>query len=304
MNDQLKGYLLAFTSVIAVSNVYIFSKAALNEVSLAQFGTYWFGFGLIWLILFGLKNKSFGLIKIFKRKQFLLLLVLGSIELIATTFFFKAIHTIPNPAITSFLGNISPVFVLTLSFIFLKERLNKLEIIGVVIALTGAFIIGYKGGTNLKDMFIDGSQYIVYSTFLFSTVSVLSKKFITELSPALIAINRTVFLLTFSLIMMNLQHQSFNIPLSALRNLFIGSILGPFLTVVTGLLALQYIDLSKKSIISSTKSLFVLFGAYLYFGQFPKTYEIFGGILSITGVLLIIFGRIQSKKERKLKSTI
>ena len=171
MNNQLKGYLLAFLSVIAVSNVYIFSKAALNEVSLAQFGTYWFGFGLIWLIMFGLKNKSFAIIKLFKRKQFLLLFTLGSIELIATTFFFKSIQTISNPAITSFLGNISPVFVLTLSFVFLKERLNNLEILGVIIALSGAFIIGYKGGTNLTDMFIDGSQYIVYSTFLFSTVS-------------------------------------------------------------------------------------------------------------------------------------
>ncbi len=298
MNNQLKGYLLAFLSVIAVSNVYIFSKAALNEVSLAQFGTYWFGFGLIWLILFGLKNKSFALIKLFKRKQFLLLLLLGSIELVATTFFFKAIHTIPNPAITSFLGNISPVFVLTLSFVFLKERLNKLEIIGVVIALLGAFIIGYKGGTNIKNMFIDGSQYIIYSSFLFSTVSVVSKKFITELSPLLIALNRTIFLFIFSMIIMYYEHQSFSIPSSAFKNLFIGSILGPFLTAVTGLLALQYIDLSKKSIISSTKSLFVLFGAYLYFGQFPKTYEIFGGILSITGVLLIIIGRIQLKKKK------
>ena len=301
MNNTSKGYLLAFLSVIAVSNVYIFSKAALNEVTLAQFGTYWFGFGLIWLISFALKNKSFALIKLFKRKQFLLLLVLGSIELVATTFFFKAIHTIPNPAITSFLGNISPVFVLSLSFVFLKERLNKLEIIGVLIALSGAFIIGYKGGTNIKNMFIDGSQYIIYSSFLFSTVSVLSKKFITELSPVLIALNRTIFLFIFSLIIMYYEQQSFNIPSSAFRNLFIGSILGPFLTAVTGLLALQYIDLSKKSIISSTKSLFVLFGAYLFFGQFPKTYEIFGGILSITGVLLIIFGKIQLKKKRNYK---
>ena len=77
MNNQLKGYLLAFLSVVAVSNVYIFSKAALNEVTLAQFGFYWFGFGLIWLILFGIKNKSFALVKLFKRKQFLLLLLLG-----------------------------------------------------------------------------------------------------------------------------------------------------------------------------------------------------------------------------------
>ncbi len=297
MTNQVKGYLLAFISVLSVSNVYIFSKAALNEVTLAQFGVFWFGFGLIWLLIFGLKRNSFALIKLFKRKQYVLLLVLGLIELVATTFFFKSIHTIPNPAITSFLGNISPVFVLTLSFIFLKERLNLLEIIGVLIALSGAFIIGYKGGTDIKNMFIDGTQYIVYSTFLFATVSVISKKYITELSPVLIALNRTLFLFIFSLNIMFYEHQSFNIPSSALKSIFIGSILGPFLTAVTGLLALQYIDLSKKSIISSTKSLFILIGAYLYFGQFPKTYEIFGGILSITGVLLIIFGKIQLKKK-------
>ncbi len=301
MTNQVKGYLLAFISVLSVSNVYIFSKAALNEVTLAQFGVFWFGFGLIWLSIFGFKKKSFALIKLFKRKQYVLLIVLGSIELVATTFFFKSIHTIPNPAITSFLGNISPVFVLTLSFIFLKERLNLLEIIGVIIALSGAFVIGYKGGTDIRNMFIDGTQYIVYSTFLFSTVSVISKKYITELSPVLIAFNRTLFLFIFSLIVMYYQHQSFNIPFNALKNLFIGSILGPFLTAVTGLLALQYIDLSKKSIISSTKSLFILVGAYLYFGQFPKTYEILGGILSIMGVLLIIFGKIQLKKKVNLQ---
>ena len=77
--------------------------------------------------------------------------------------------------------------------------------------------------------------------------------------------------------------------------------LGPFLTAVTGLLALKYIDLSKKSIISSTKPLFILFGAYLYFDIFPKNYELFGGLLSIIGVLIIVFGKIHLKKIVTLK---
>ena len=47
ISDSVKGLLLAFVSVIAVSNVYIFSKVALNEVSLPQFGVYWFDFGKI-----------------------------------------------------------------------------------------------------------------------------------------------------------------------------------------------------------------------------------------------------------------
>ena len=297
MKDQTKGYLLAFISVLSVSNVYIFSKAALNEVSLAQFGFYWFGFGIIWIGLYALKMRSFAIFKGFNRYTYMKFLTLGSIELAATTFFFKAIHTIPNPAITSFLGNISPVFVLTLSFFFLKERLNRIELIGVLLAITGAFIIGYKGGTDLKTMFIDGTQYIVYSALLSSTISVISKKYIHTLSPVLIALNRTFFLLTFSTVMMFVQHKSFIIPESALKNILFGSILGPFLTVILGLLALQYIDLSKKSMISSTKSLFILLGAYLYFGQFPKIYEIFGGILSISGVLLIITGRMKAKRK-------
>ena len=299
MSSQIRGYLLTFVSVISVSNVYIFSKAALNEVSLAQFGVYWFGLGLIWISIYAIKKKSFQKIKSFKPNTFVLFLILGSIELVATYFFFKSIRTIPNPAITSFLGNISPVFVLTLSFVFLKERLNRLEILGVILALSGAFIIGYKGGFDIKTMFINGTQYVVFSTFLFATISVISKKYIQTLSPVLIALNRTLFLFIFSVISIYSLNQEITIPISAFKNIFIGSILGPFLTAVTGLLALQYIDLSKKSMISSTKSLFIVLGAYLYFGQFPRIYEILGGVLSIFGVLLILFGK---RKQRRTPS--
>ncbi len=301
MSDQFKGYFLAFISVISVSNVYIFSKAALNEVSLAQFGVYWFGFGLIWIVFYGIYNKSFLLIKSLDKRKYKLFFLLGLIEIFATTFFFKSIYTIPNPTITSFLNNISPVFVLTLSFIFLKERLNKLEIIGVSIAIVGSFIIGYQGGFDIKSMFLDGTQYIVLASLLFATSSVISKRHITTLSPVLIAFNRTLFLFIFSLIILYAKNLVIQIPTGALINILIGSILGPFLTAVTGLLALKYIDLSKKSIISSTKSLFVLFGSFLYFDIFPKNYELFGGVISIIGVLLIIFGKTKIKKNNTLK---
>jgi len=298
LNKPIKGYILAFISVIAVSNVYLFSKAALNETSLAQFGTYWFGFGLIWIIFYGIKNKSFAILQAFNKQKYTLFFTLGIIEIIATTFFFKAIHTIPNPAITSFLSNISPVFVITLSFIVLSERLNKLEVFGVTLALFGAFIIGYKGGFDIKNMFIDGTQYVILASLMFAISSVISKKNIVSLSPVLIALNRTLFLFIFSLIALYFQKSSITIPYTALKNIFIGSILGPFLTAVTGLLALKYIDLSKKSIISSMKSLFVLVGAYLYFDIFPKTFELIGGILSIIGIILIIFGKKQLSRSR------
>tara|TARA_R110002050_G_scaffold99874_8_gene207078 strand:+ start:317 stop:568 length:252 start_codon:yes stop_codon:yes gene_type:complete len=41
-SDWFKGYLFAAIATIAFFNIYIFSKAALNEVHLAHFGVYWF----------------------------------------------------------------------------------------------------------------------------------------------------------------------------------------------------------------------------------------------------------------------
>jgi len=75
--NTTKGFLLAFISVIALSNVYIFSKAALTEVKIAQFGVYWFGFGLLWILIFAWYKKTFQIIKNLTLKNYLILGILG-----------------------------------------------------------------------------------------------------------------------------------------------------------------------------------------------------------------------------------
>lgn len=293
--------LFAFLSVIAVSNVYIFSKAALMEVSFQQFGVYWFSFGLLWVFLYGCTQRTFRSITNFAKKNLGILLVLGVFEVLGTYFFFKAIQTIYNPAITSFLGNISPVFIIIMSFIFLKERFNYREFLGMLLALLGAFVISYKGNTSFKDMFIDGTQYVVYSGIFAAISSVIIKKNIGNINPIILTTNRSFFLLLFSVVGLIGLKESLAIGAEPLLNIFIGSLLGPFLTVIAGYWALQYIPLSQRAIISSTKGLFVLLGAYLYFGDFPKTTALLGGLVTIIGLLLIAFGK--SKKQQKKINT-
>jgi drug/metabolite transporter (DMT)-like permease len=297
ITPSIKGYSLAILAVIAVSNVYIFSKAALSEVGFAEFGTYWFAFGLIWILLFAAYRKSFKVFKTLSIKNYLILGYLGVFDVLSTYFFFKAIHTIPNPSIVSFIGNISPAFVITLSFFFLKERFNKLEILGVLLAITGAFVISYKGNTNIKDMFIDGAQYILFGSIIGSVNMIIIKKNIKNIPPIILTISRTSFLFVFSVGFLIISNAPIIIPSTALKNIFIGSVLGPFLTVIAGYLALQYIPLSRKAIIGSTKGLFVLVGSFIYFGKFPKPIAIIGGIVTIIGVLLISFGKMQFQKK-------
>ena len=297
LSNNAKGFLLAFLSVLAISNVYLFSKAALIEVSIPQFGVYWFSFGLLWVLFYAGYQKSFSLFKALPRRCYAVLLFVGFLEVASTYFFFKAIDTITNPTIVSFIGNIAPAFIIALSFLFLKERFNKLEFWGILLALSGAFVISYKGNNNLNDMFIDGAQYILYSSIIGAVSSVIIKKKIKKIHPIILTVNRSFFLLLFSVMALYFFKENIEIPFSALKNIVIGSLLGPFLTVIAGYLALQYIPLSRKAVVASTRGLFVLVGSYFYFGEFPNTIALIGGMVTVLGVLLIAFGKTKIQKK-------
>jgi len=299
--DRTKGYIFAFIAVIAVSNVYIFSKAALNQVSLAQFGTYWFAFGILWNLIFAIQRKKLPKLLTFGKNQFLLLFVIGVLEIFATSFFFLAILTVPNPAVVSFIGNVNPVFVTILGFIFLRERFTILELLGMALALAGAFIISYKGSAVVDSLFIEGTEYMILSGFIYSISTIIAKKNVQKLGPSIMALSRTLHLFLFSFAALWYLGQSIHIPSKALFNIIIGSGLGPFLATLAGYQALKYIEAGRASILGSSKGLFVLIGAFIYFNSLPELHQIIGGLISISGVILISLGRIKFTRKSKEK---
>jgi len=247
------------------------------------------------LNVFALKFSTFKNLTI---RKFGILAIIGLLEIAATTSFFYSISIIENPSVTAFLGNMSPIFVTILGVSFLKERYNYIEIIGILLTLSGALIISYQGQSSLSGVFLKGTEYVVLSSLLFSISNVIIKKNIIKLPPAILGLNRTFFLLVFSFIMMLIFSKSFVIPQSAIINITIGSILGPFLTVIAGYIAYKYIEASRSSILGSTKSLFVLLGAYLYFNIFPQGFQIIGGLITIVGILLISFGKLMLGRKK------
>ena len=297
ISPATKGYFFAFVSVIATSNVYIFSKAALGHVDLAVFGFYWFAFGLLWNSIYSTKTGKLKHLSSFTKNNYLILGLIGLLEIVSTSFFFLAIRTVPNPAIVSFLGNINPLIVTVLGFFILKERYNKPEVFGMILIVLGAFIISFKGGTTLNSMFIEGAEYVLYAGVFSSISAIISKKNVQKLSPPIMALSRNLFLFVFSFSAVLLGGYNWSIGWYPLWNIFIGSILGPFLTVIVGYQAIKYIEVGRKSILGSTKGIFVLIGAYVYFGKFPEVYQIIGGVISILGVVLIAVGKLIMKKK-------
>jgi len=298
LEHQHQGYLYAVTATITGSLVYIFSKAALIEISLVQFGVYWFLFGFVWNSIFLLIKRR--AINHFEKNwhNIKTLIFLGLIEIVATSTLYAAIFTTTDASIPSFLRNLEYVFVALLGVLLLREKFLKIEILGVVLTVCGALIISYDKGTTLKSYMAGTSGFMLVSSVFYAVRTIIAKTHIHRLSPTLLALNRAVFILLFSFICLLITSQSIIIPAKPLICIIIGSFFGPFLTSTFQYSALKYIDASKGAIIQSTTPLFVLIAGYFYFSKLPFMYQIFGGMLTIGGTFIMIIGKEFFNKNR------
>jgi drug/metabolite transporter (DMT)-like permease len=198
------------------------------------------------------------------------------------------------------LGNINPIFITILGLLILKEKYTPKEVMGIFLIILGAFVISYKGENRLEGFFIRGTEYVLLSAVFFGISAIVTKINVKVIKPTILALNRTAFLFIFSFVMLWANSIGFEVSQKAFFNILIGSILGPFLTVIAGYNAYKYLEVSRVSILGSTKGIFVLIGAYIYLNQFPQIYQIVGGLVSIVGVVLIALGKSRIK-NRKLK---
>ena len=298
-SDTIKGYLFALLATLAFSNVYIFSKAALNEVHLAQFGVYWFFVSTILIMLYALGKKRLRQLKFITKRQVYILIILGFLEMLTTTTFFLSINIIPDPAVTSFLGNLFPVMLVFGGVIILHEKFGLVELAGAVIALAGAFVISYTGETSLKKLFIPGTGVIVLNAIFATSASLVVKVHVRKLSPELLSLNRSTILFLYSLVMVFVYDQSLVIPVTAVKNIVIGATMGPFLAILSVYYSFKYIDASRSSVVQSLKGIFVLIGAYFFLGTFPLPHQIAGGLITITGVLIMTLSQTNRDSKKR-----
>jgi len=285
-SNTFKGYFFALVATLAFSNVYIFSKAALNEIPLAQFGSLWYFVVSLSCFAFALFNRKLKQVAHLTRKQVIILLTLGLLEIATTTLFFLSIHIIPDPSVTSFLGNLYPVMVMLGGIFILNERFGPVEILGGFLALAGAFVISYSGGTSLETLFIKGTGVVFFNAIFATTATLVVKAHVQKLSPELLNLNRAVWLLTFSVIMFFVMGESAVLSPEAIKNTVIGAIL-EFTAILTVYYSFRYIEASRSSIVQSMKGIFVLLGAFLFFGTLPLRHQLIGGFLTVLGVLVM-----------------
>jgi len=285
-------------SALAMSNVYIFSKAALQEVTLPQFGFYWFGIAIVLLSIAIFIRKDYKVLVNLDAKSYKTLLIIGLVDIVSTSLFFLTIKTIDNPAIVSFLGNMKPIFVISLGFLILKESFKGIEILGLLVTLSGGIILGYRPNLSFQMLYDEGIIFILGSMIIGALSMIYIRKNPLKIPSIIYATSRSTLLFIASVIFLIISGDDINISQSALVNLSLGSMLGPFLAVLASYAAIKNLEVSRVSLVGTSKGVFVLVGTYFVFDKFPSTIQVVGGAITIFGVILITLG-----KKMKIKGS-
>ena len=181
----------------------------------------------------------------------------------------------------------------------MNERFGPVEIFGGFLALSGAFVISYTGGTTLKTFFIPGTGIVFLNAIFATTATLVVKVHVKKISPELLNLNRSIWLLLFSVVMFFILRENAVSSLVALKNTMIRATL-EFIAILTLYYSLSQIEASKSSIVQSLKGIFVLLGAYLFFGTFPLAHQLAGGIITVAGILIMALAQSGLIKKRTI----
>lgn len=289
--DTLKGYFYTILATLAFSNVYVFSKAALNEISLPLFLFLICLFGFVINLVILIVKRGFVTLSEVPRKMWWIFPTLGAIEIFTVSTFYASVNAISEPAVTGFLGNLFPLFTTILGIAFLKERFSPLETAGIFVVFAGALLTSYSGNLSWKDFFIPGVGLVVVNCMGAATATVIVRAKVNNLTPEILSFNRIFCLLIFFSCWVTIAETPFIFSQKALTNTIFAAILDPVLAILLVYKAYQYIEASRGTIIQSTKGLLIIPVAYFYFGTLPAPHQIAGGVIAMVGVGIIGWGQ-------------
>ncbi len=298
-NKIAEGYIYTILATLAFSNVYVFSKAALNEIPLPLFLFLMCLIGfLINLVIVWLKG-DFSKLRMTPRSMWWIFPTLGCLEIFTVSTFYAAIKAMPEPAVTGFLGNLFPLFTTILGITFLKERFSLIESLGIFVVFAGALLTSYSGSVMLKDFFIPGVGLVVLNCLGAATATVIVRAKVNNLTPEILSFNRTFWLLLFFTGWVIISGTQFVVTGHALLNTTFAAILDPVLAMILAYRAYRYIEASRGTIIQSTKGLMIIPVSFLFFGTLPLPHQLVGGIIAMVGVVIIGLGQHAADIKRR-----
>jgi len=280
------GYAFAVTSSMGSALAVVIGKWNLEAVSPLLLNCLIFSIATI--LLSGVLLPFRGIRKTFTltRRGWLWLSLFAASSWVALWAFWAGVQQM-DPSLAAFLNRSEVPVAILLGMIFLKERFNRTEILGMLLSIAGIVIMRL----TLRIEYSTGFYLVLLGSLFFGITEFVSKIALRHVEPVVLAYIRGMFMAGVFWIVFLGSGQGFDGLGEVWPGVIALGFTGPVLARLLYLSALKRMALSKVAVISQSQPVYVILIAFLALGQLPTFREITGGICLTAGCLLMIMSR-------------
>ena len=285
MNNNVKAIILALVASVSGVTMNVLIKFSLQDINVftAGFLRFLFGFILILPFIFYSKFENF------KTPNLKIHLTRGILNIPMMLLGFSALQFIPLEQIKA-ISFITPIIVVVLSVIFLKEKIYLIRIGALLIGLIGVFVILRPGIVPINV----GAYLVLCSCSIWSVVVIITK-FAARVDSAFTILSYQYTLVTFL---------SFPIALYFWETPSSQTIMYLILAGISGTAvhycinsAYKLTSLSVLQPINFSRLLFASLAGFLIFDEVPDIFTILGGLIIFSSILIITYRENYLKKD-------
>lgn len=298
-NTRLIAYLLLIINTIIWGSTLIIAKPAVDVSSAYRFLFYRFfiasiiSLPIIFYYFQTIKNVWRNLLTIF------ILETLGSS--IALAFLYSGLN-LTSALEASFLATITPIFIVVIGVLVLKEKEEKKEALGLILAFIGTVMLTVlpmwqNGMSNFKQISLSGNLLVLGHNISTAFYFVLARKYYKKL-PKFFVSSVSFFVGMFSFLLLSV-YENFNNPKN-ISEVFLNDLQNPtiiwpaiFMAVFSSIIALtayikaqDYVEASEASIFWYLQPVVFIPLAYFWLNETISPAQIFSVIVICTGVYL------------------
>ena len=233
------------------------------------------------------------------RRNLRFFLSIGLLVAASTTFNYVAVAYI-DPGTASLLAQTSTIFALALSLLWLRERLNRLEVVGALVAVAGVFIINFQAG----DYWRLGSLLVLGSSFTYALHAAIVKRHGGELEFRNFFLWRVASTTGFLLIFTTVRGQLIWPSSQAWIILILAGTVDVVISRVLYYLALRRLRMSFHTVILTLSPVITILWSIALFGELPTLQGLVGGAAVISGVAIITAGRSRAKEALPTRTIV
>ncbi len=282
----IKGYSFLVCTAFFTALSYIFGKAVDKDLNPETVTFFWF-FGAFFFSIFAVMSIPSQRNELKRLKRYTTIFLLSSVvTAVGAALWIISLRTI-GPPLTSFLMKSQTLFSLSLGVVFLGERLNKWETVGIIVTIAGGVIVAYQREGYL----IVGTIVALLSAFFYSLLSFLVKKTAQDLNMLTVANLRALGVAIVAFIYLVISGR-FQIPGSTdLVFMALGGLTGAYIAKASQFQSIKLLDVSRSTAVMPMESLFVVLFSYFIFDDLPSVVKLIGGAAIVMGVVFLVIFR-------------